>query len=145
MPAGEKSGSASLSAMYQEALLAHHRAPKNKREMPGATTSAVQKNPVCGDELKVMVRLDGARIVELTYTGQSCSIATASASLMSEAVPGLSTREALRLADALDVMLTGDVEVELPPLLDPLRGVAPFVGRHGCAKMAWSGLREALL
>lgn len=144
MSAGEKSGSASLSAMYQEALLSHHRAPKNKREMPGATTSAVQKNPVCGDELKVMVRLDGARIVELTYTGQSCSIATASASLMSESVVGLSTREALGLADALDAMLAGDIEVELPALLDPLRGVAPFVGRHGCAKMAWNALRDAL-
>lgn len=130
--------------MYQEALLAHHRAPKNKREMPGATASAVQKNPVCGDELKVMVRLDGARVVELTYTGQSCSIATASASLMSEAVVGLSTREAMRLADALDAMLAGDVEVELPSLLDPLRGVAPFVGRHGCARMAWNALRDAL-
>jgi len=144
MSAPSEKGSASLGAMYQEALLAHHRAPHNKREMPGATTSAVEKNPVCGDELKVMVLLDGARISDASFTGQSCSIATASASLMTDAVIGLTMREALRLADDLEAMLAGETEVELPASLTPLRGVAPFAGRHGCAKMAWSALRDAL-
>lgn len=140
----DKRSSASLGAMYQEALLAHHRAPHNKRELPGATTSAVQKNPVCGDELKVMVLLGGGRIADVSFMGQGCSIATASASLMTDAVMGLPVREAFRLADALDAMLAGDAEVELPDSLTPLRGVAPFAGRHGCARMAWSALRESL-
>lgn len=140
----DKRSSASLGAMYQEALLAHHRAPHNKREMPGASRSAVQKNPVCGDELKVMVLLDGARVADVSFTGQSCSIATASASLMTDAVVGMSVRDALRLAGDLEAMLAGDAEVELPESLTPLRGVAPFAGRHGCAKMAWSALRDAL-
>jgi nitrogen fixation NifU-like protein len=135
---------ASLSAMYQEALLAHHRAPRNRREMIGATSSAVQKNPVCGDELRVMVLLDGARIADVAFVGQSCSIATASASLMTDAVMGTTVREALRIATALEAMLAGDREAELPASLEPLRGVAPFAGRHGCARMAWTGLREAL-
>lgn len=141
---GDKRTSATLGAMYQDALLAHHRAPHNKREMPGASTSAVQRNPVCGDELKVMILLDGARIADASFTGQSCSIATASASLMTDAVLGLSVRDALRLADDLEAMLAGDAEVALPDSLTPLRGVAPFVGRHGCARMAWSALRDAL-
>lgn len=140
----DKRSSASLGAMYQEALLAHHRAPRNKREMAGATTSAVQKNPVCGDELRVMVQFDGARLADVSFMGQGCSIATASASLMTDAVMGLPVRDALRLADALEAMLAGDAEVELPDSLTPLRGVAPFAGRHGCARMAWSALREAL-
>ena len=140
----DKRSSASLGAMYQEALLAHHRAPRNKREMPGASTSAVQRNTVCGDELKVMVRLDGGRIADVSFMGQGCSIATASASLMTDAVLGMSVRDALRLVDALEAMLAGDAEVELPESLTPLRGVAPFAGRHGCARMAWSALRESL-
>ena len=140
----DKRSSASLGAMYQEALLAHHRAPHNKRELPGATTSAVQKNPVCGDELKVMVLLDGGRIADVSFMGQGCSIATASASLMTDTVLGMSVRDALRLVDALEAMLAGDAEVELPESLTPLRGVAPFAGRHGCARMAWSALRESL-
>lgn len=133
-----------MAAMYQDALLAHHRAPRNRREMRGATASASLKNPVCGDELKVMVLLDGSRIVDISFTGQGCSIATASASLMTDAVMGMPVRDALRVADALEAMLAGDIEVELPPSLTPLRGVAPFAGRHGCARMAWTALRDAV-
>ncbi len=144
MPADGAPRSASLAAMYQDALLSHHRAPHNKREMRGASSSATLKNPVCGDELTVMVLLDGSRVVDVSFTGQSCSIATASASLMTDAVVGLTVRDALQLTDRLEAMLAGDAEVALPDALAPLRGVAPFAGRHGCARMAWTALRDAL-
>jgi len=144
---------ASIAAMYQDALLAHHRAPHNRRVIESPTASGERKNPVCGDEMTVMVVLDAEVVRDVAFTGRGCSIATASASMMTDAVRGLSVREALALADAVDRMLHPDaggaggvdaVPEPLPDALTPLRGVAPFPGRHGCAMLPWQALREAL-
>jgi nitrogen fixation NifU-like protein len=143
-PVGPAATAASIAAMYQEALLAHHRAPHNRREMPNATGSATHRNPVCGDEIRVLVRLDGDRVADAAFTGRGCSIATASASMMTETVTGRTVREALGVADAVDRMLTGADIGALPASLTPLLGVAPFAGRHGCVRMAWTALRDAL-
>jgi nitrogen fixation NifU-like protein len=141
--------------MYQDALLAHHRAPHNRREIASPSSRAVRKNPVCGDEIAIMVTLSGDLITDVSFGGRACSIATASASMMTEAVRARAVGEALALADAVDRMLhaadahTGayplpDSAIALPDGLTPLRGVAPFAGRHGCALLPWQTLREAL-
>ncbi|WP_461414703.1 Fe-S cluster assembly sulfur transfer protein SufU [Gemmatimonas sp.] len=135
--------SASIAAMYQEALLAHHRAPHNRRELPDATSRASHKNPVCGDEITVMVKITDGLVVDVAFSGRGCSIATASASMMTDAVRGMPVHDALPVIDAVERMLNG-ATVELPSVLTPLRGVAPFAGRHGCARMPWQALREAL-
>jgi len=139
--------------MYQDALLAHHRAPHNRRVIETPSASGARKNPVCGDEITVMVSLASDLVQDVAFTGRSCSIATASASMMTDAVQGLAVGEALALTDAVDRMLhsaggnAGSSESAtetLPELLTPLRGVAPFAGRHGCAMLPWQALREAL-
>ena len=144
---------ASIAAMYQDALLAHHRSPHNRRVLESPTASGERKNPVCGDEITVMVSMAADTVRDAAFTGRGCSIATASASMMTDAVRGLSVREALALADAVDRMLhpeaggAGGVEAgpePLPDALTPLRGVAPFPGRHGCAMLPWQAFREAL-
>ena len=135
--------SAGIAAMYQEALLAHHRAPHNRRDLPDATARASHRNPVCGDEITVMLRVTEGVIADATFSGRGCSIATASASMMTDVLRGLSTADALAMGDAVDRMLGGAPEA-LPEALNPLRGVAPFAGRHGCARMPWQALRDAL-
>jgi nitrogen fixation NifU-like protein len=138
---------ASIAAMYQDALLAHHRAPHNRRVIEAPTTSGARKNPVCGDEITVMVSLDADTERDVAFTGRSCSIATASASMMTDAVAGRTVGASLAVADAVDRMLHAsgaDAELGLPPALTPLLGVAPFPGRHGCAMLPWQALREAL-
>ncbi len=136
---------ASLSAMYQETLLAHHRAPQNRREMANATHTGSRKNPLCGDALQVAVRFDGNVIADAAFTGQGCSIATASASMMTEVLAGRTRDEALTLIDVVESMLTQAAPApNLPCGLEALRGVAPFPGRHGCATMPWLALRDAL-
>lgn len=130
--------------MYQDALLSHYRAPTNRRVMPDATSRGVQRNPLCGDDLEVAVRLDGDVLADVAFQGRGCSIATASASLLTLAVTGIAVRDARATADALDAMLAGDDAPSLPDVLAPLRSVAPFGARHGCVRMAWQALRAAL-
>ncbi len=148
---------ASIAAMYQDGLLAHHRAPHNRRTIALPSATGARKNPVCGDEITVMVSLSGDVVQDVAFTGRGCSIATASASMMTDAVQGLAVGAALALADAVDRMLhpvassAGNTSAAPEPLPDalpepltPLLGVAPFPGRHGCAMLPWQALREAL-
>lgn len=145
---------ASIAAMYQDGLLAHHRAPRNRRVIDAPTAIGARKNPVCGDEMTVMVSLDADIVRDVAFTGRGCSIATASASMMTDAIAGRTVGAALAVADAVDRMLhaSGVVasaeavlpEAVLPEALTPLLGVAPFPGRHGCAMLPWQALREAL-
>ncbi len=187
---------ASLSAMYQETLLAHYRAPHNRRELPDATARAARRNPLCGDALEVAIRVDAphdvsqsvshpvsqsasepvlpsrsrshsrvqsrldtttsssvqsptaapsSALADVAFTGRGCSIAVASASMMTDATRGLGRDEALRLVSVVEAMLTqGAPALQLPESLTALRAVAPFPGRHGCASMPWLALRDAL-
>jgi nitrogen fixation NifU-like protein len=144
---------ASIAAMYQDGLLAHHRAPHNRRVIDAPTAVGARKNPVCGDDITVMVVLDtdavGDTVRDVAFTGRGCSIATASASMMTDAVAGLTVGEALAAADAVERMLHASgadaiAASVLPAALTPLLGVAPFPGRHGCAMLPWQALREAL-
>lgn len=129
--------------MYQDALLTHYRAPHNRREIVQATASGSRRNPLCGDEIRVQVRLEHDVIVDVAFGGQGCSIATASASMLTDAVRGLSPAAALGVAGQVDAMLRGDPS-PVPNALDALRGVTPFPARHGCATMPWAALRDAL-
>ena len=108
----------------------------------GLTARASHKNPVCGDEITVMLQVTDGVITDAAFSGRGCSIATASASMMTDVLRGLSTADALAIGDAVDRMLSGTT-VTLPDALTPLRGVAPFAGRHGCARLPWQALRDA--
>ncbi|HYW32498.1 MAG TPA: SUF system NifU family Fe-S cluster assembly protein [Gemmatimonas sp.] len=134
---------ASLSAMYQDTLLAHHRAPHNRRELLAPTGRGARKNPLCGDEIRVDVQVRDGLVADVAFGGRGCSIATASASMLTDVVCGLSRAEALVLCSRVEEMLHGGA-AELPAELDALRGVAPFPARHGCATMPWAALRDAL-
>jgi nitrogen fixation protein NifU and related proteins len=133
-----------LSAMYQERLLAEYRAPKHRREMPDATGSAERKNPVCGDAIRVMVRHDNGHVADVSFTGHGCSIAVASASLLTQVVTGLDRLATRTLITQVESMLAGQPAESLPDLLAPLRGAVPFPARHGCVLMPWLALRDAL-
>ena len=135
---------ATFSAMYQDALLAHYRAPHNRRTLDHPTAAGTRKNPLCGDAITVQVQLEGNHIIDVAFTGRGCSIAVASASMLTDVVRGLAAADARGVANRLDALLAGAPAPDLPAALDALRGVAPFPGRHGCATMPWAALRSAL-
>lgn len=135
--------SSALSAMYQDTILSHYRAPHNRRVLDDATAEGRRKNPLCGDEIVVQLRIEHDVIADIAFGGRGCSIATASASMLTDAVRGLTTREALTLAGGVHATLQGE-RATLPDALDALRAVAAFPARHGCAAMPWAALRDAL-
>jgi len=138
---------ANLEALYQEVILDHNRKPRNFREMENADHHIHGRNPLCGDEVTVYVKLDGDRVADVSFKGQGCAVSKSSASLMTAAVKGKSVDETMRLFDRFHDMITGkmtDADREQMGSLAALGGVSKFPLRVKCASLAWHALKSAL-
>jgi nitrogen fixation NifU-like protein len=75
--------------MYSETVLDHFRHPRNAGEVTNATHTAEVTNPVCGDILRLTVRMDHGRIVEARFLCRGCATAIAAGSVMTERLRGI--------------------------------------------------------
>jgi len=136
-----------LRDLYQEVILDHGKNPRNFGHLDGAR-SAHGHNPLCGDLVTVYVLLDGDTIRDVRFEGSGCAISTAAASMMTQALKGLTREEAERLFERYHEVVTGrgDPERGLEDLgkLAVFAGVAEFPLRVKCATLAWHTLRAAL-
>ena len=74
--------------MYSLAVLDHAQNPRNMGDLADATHTVNVTNPVCGDELKLAVRVDAGRIAAVKFRSRGCKAAVASASLLTEMMEG---------------------------------------------------------
>lgn len=139
---------ADLGELYQQIILDHNRSPRNFRELPDANRSAEGYNPLCGDEIRLWVKLDGDVIEDIGFRGTGCAISQAAASLMTSAVKGKTVAEAEALFGAFHAMVTdAEPTAEQKEALGKLAafaGVREFPARVKCANLSWHTLRAAL-
>ena len=83
-----------LSELYQEVILDHNRHPRNYGELTDATSQAEGYNPLCGDKVRVYLKLNGDVIEKVGFEGTGCAISTASASIMTEVLKGRTVSQA---------------------------------------------------
>jgi nitrogen fixation protein NifU and related proteins len=135
-----------LDDIYKEVILDHYKSPRNKRELPGAELKCSANNPLCGDEITVFAHVDDGTVAEVTFQGAGCSISQSSASMMTEAVGGVSVDDARRLAGEFRGMMAGEVEPDEQEFGDlvALKGVVKYPIRIKCAVLAWDVLQDAL-
>jgi len=136
--------SADLQDLYQEVILDHNKRPRNFRTIPDGQ-KAEGYNPLCGDRLTVYLRIEDGRIQDASFEGSGCAISKASASLMTEAVRGLTTSEAEELFERFHQMITRSPDEPIDDLgkLSVLAGVRQFPIRVKCASLAWHTLHSA--
>jgi len=133
-----------LSELYQQVILDHCKQPRNFHEMPGATRSAQGHNPLCGDQLKLFLTLEGDRVKDISFVGSGCCISKASASLLTEAVKGKTKTEAQKMFEQVHEMVTtGQVKGDVGKLA-VFAGVHKFPARVKCAILAWHAVLAAL-
>jgi nitrogen fixation protein NifU and related proteins len=77
-----------MSALYGEIIAAHFRAPRNFGPLPSPDASHEELNPLCGDRIRIELRLERGRIAEARFGGDACMVATAAASLLTGLVIG---------------------------------------------------------
>lgn len=134
-----------LDELYQSVILDHNKAPRNFHKLEDATNHAEGRNPLCGDQFDVWLKLDGGVITEAAFLGQGCAISKASASMMTQAVKGKTVAEARELFGRFHDVVTGSGgKAALPSKLDVFRGVSAFPIRVKCATLSWHALNQAL-
>jgi nitrogen fixation NifU-like protein len=138
----------SLDELYRQVILEHYRSPRHRGRLEHADGRADGHNPLCGDEVTVDVELDGDRLADVGITGQGCSISQASASMMAQAVTGLSLDAVAELTHRFKVMMDieegEEVDAAAMGDLAALQGVRRFPVRIKCADLPWVTLAEAL-
>jgi len=137
-----------LSELYQETILEHNKNPRNFREIEGADRTADGNNPLCGDALRVYVKLDGDAVGDVAFKGSGCAISKASASMMTQVVKGKSKEDVESIFNEFHRMVTGDLDVETEEnhlgKLKIFAGVLEFPARVKCASLSWHTLHAAL-
>jgi len=116
--------------LYQEHVLDHHEDPFHRGLLPGATHAHEGKNPLCGDVVRIEMKLDAdGKISDLYFSGDGCVISQASASMLMEEMYG-KTIDDLKDFSATDMLkLYG-------PRLTP--------NRQKCCLLSWRVIQSAV-
>jgi nitrogen fixation NifU-like protein len=135
-----------VDALYQEIILKHYRSAARRGELDSPTVVVPMKNPTCGDDILLQVRVEDGRVADVRFSGHGCAISQAAASMMSERIVGRSFREIHELAGRFRDLVHGDADAAKDKALGDLRalaGVAKLPSRVKCAMLAWDALAEA--
>jgi nitrogen fixation NifU-like protein len=138
-----------LRELYQELILDHSKRPRNFHGMAEASHRAVGHNPLCGDRATVYLRVEDGVVQDASFEGAGCSISTASASMMTDALRGKTLAEAQELFERFHELVTADpsrAAAAAPELgkLAVFQGVHEFPMRVKCASLAWHTMKSAL-
>ena len=135
-----------LESVYQELILRHYRSSKHRGELEAPDAVIPMRNPVCGDDILLQVRVEEGRVEEIRFSGHGCAISQAAASMMIEKAVGRPWAEIHQVAARFREMLQGDEAAAKDKALGDLRalaGVSKLPRRVKCAMLAWDALEEA--
>jgi nitrogen fixation NifU-like protein len=133
-----------LSDLYQQVILDHCKKPRNFRELANPSLFAQGHNPLCGDQLKLYLAMDGDIIQDISFVGDGCCISKASASLLTENLKGKRKADVQKTFEQVHEMVTsGEVKGDVGKLA-VFAGVHKFPARVKCAILAWHAVMAAL-
>ena len=118
-----------MQALYSDILLDHFRHPRNYGSLDSPDISNEQFNPLCGDRIRLELKLQQSVVTEARFKGDACAICTAAASLLTEMIRGKDLEELATLPDA---HLISALESDIKP------------ARMQCALLPMHALREGL-
>ena len=137
--------------LYRQLILDHARNPRHFGKLDDATYTAEGINPLCGDKLRLFIRVDDSEVISaVTFEGSGCAISVASASLLTDMVINKTVPQALDCFAAVTRRLTSpDIIDDKNAAIDlgkirALDGVREYPSRVKCATLAWHALNTAI-
>lgn len=116
--------------IYQEHILDHYEDPFHRGGVSEATHAHEDKNPLCGDIVKISLKLDAAgKVTDCGFEGDGCVISQASASMLLEALNGKTIDEVK--------------EFTAEQMLD-LYGARLTPNRQKCCLLSWRVIQQAI-
>ena len=135
-----------LDSLYKAVVTDHSAHPHHHGKLEDAE-QVVLNNPTCGDVISLSVKFNAENQIEdIAFVNSGCTISTASASMMTDAVLGKTKEQALELAEVFSQMVQGQEDSRQKELGDGafLAGVAKFPQRIKCATLGWNALKRAI-
>lgn len=116
-------------SLYRDIILDHWQHPQNYGVLNDADIDVTENNPLCGDEIRLMMKLKDNKIAEMKFIAEGCAISKASASLFTEEVKGKKLQEVknIKPQEMLDILV-----VNLTPT------------RTKCALLIYQAVQSAL-
>ena len=135
-----------LDNLYRQVILDHSSHPHHRGTLTESTSRIELNNPTCGDVIELQVEVKEGIIKNIAFNGNGCSISTASASMMTDAVMGKSVEEAQQLITDFSQLVQGKDVKAIDQLGDAamLSGVAKFPARIKCATLGWTAVEKAM-
>ncbi|MBT8047354.1 MAG: SUF system NifU family Fe-S cluster assembly protein [Xanthomonadales bacterium] len=133
-----------LTRLYRDTIRQHAADPAGFRREIGATHENELDNPLCGDRIRLQLRIAEDRVEAAAFDGEACAICMASASLLCQTVPGHPVSYLVRRREELVAVLNGRGEMNDSDTLKPLLGVRAYPSRIRCATLPWAAAVEAL-
>ena len=138
-----------LQDLYQSIILDHNRRPRNYGALDGVTNRAEGRNPLCGDEVTVELRMQADAVEDVRFTAAGCAVSRAAASIMTQAIKGKSREEVDEIFKRFHDLVTGKLSPDPQAAralgeMAAFSGVAKFPIRVKCASMPWHALQAAL-
>lgn len=136
-----------LENLYRQVIMDHYKNPRHKGLKTGEDYYKIHiKNPTCGDDLTIQIKVVNDIITDVNHEGTGCSISMSAASVMSETITGRSLDEARKIIENYVKMLKGEKFDEELDMGDAIvyQGVSQFPARFKCATIAWNALDKAM-
>ncbi len=120
--------------MYRDYILDHYKNPRNSGELPGATNTYHDSNPLCGDEITMALLIDDGLVKDVRFQGKGCAISQASASILTEEIKG-KTLDEVKAIDQQHILENLGIPIS------PARVKCALLGLKTLKGAAW-GLQE---
>jgi nitrogen fixation NifU-like protein len=141
-----------IKELYQEIILEHGKNPRNLGKTENFNKDAMGKNPLCGDNVHVFLKLDENKKVEdISFEGSGCAISMASASIMTDLIKGKEEVEVKEIVNDFLGMIkenpelkSKNLEEDEKTILMCLSGVKQYPIRVKCATLSWHTLVSAI-
>lgn len=93
--------------LYRELILEHYQHPHNHGTLPDADVSFEDSNPLCGDRIRIDLKIKDGIVTDVKFTGKGCAISQASASMLTDEIKGKSLEEIRRIDKQVVLDLLG--------------------------------------
>ena len=103
----------SFDDLYRQNILDHYQSPRNFGTLEHPDISAEDSNPLCGDVIRMDLKIEDGKVADVRFTGKGCSISRAAASMLTEEIRGKSLEEVKRIGKDEVLELLG---IELGPV-----------------------------
>lgn len=137
-----------LDSIYTDLILEASTSKRNLREIENPDVKELGHNPSCGDEITIMLKMNGNKLEDISFIGEGCAISRASTSLMIDIIKGKNKNEALEIISSYLNMIRGEKlsKEEFKSLKDArvFESIKNLPARVKCATLAWHTMENIL-